>query len=85
MASKAEFHPSVRAAIERRSGGKCEVHSDVCTGHATLVHHKLRRSHGGQGVVDNALATCNSCHLLIHGNPAMSYEKGWMIRSTGLN
>lgn len=77
--SKAEFHPSVRAEVERRSGGKCEAQTGQCTHRATILHHRRRRSQGGSGDADNALYVCNPCHLYIHANIEESARNGWLV------
>lgn len=80
--SKAEFHPSVRAEIERRSGGKCEAGTPDCTKRPTVIHHRRRRSQGGTGDVENGLHCCNSCHLFIHANVELSVRSGWLLLSS---
>jgi hypothetical protein len=78
--SKAEFSPAVRAEIEQRSGGRCEAHTEKCTGKAVHIHHRrLRKS--GDGSAENGLHVCRPCHTEIHHNVAISYEQGWLIRS----
>ena len=77
--SKAEFHPSVRSEVERRSGGRCEAQTPSCSGRAVLMHHRSRRK-AGDGSVECALHVCSGCHDFIHSNVALSYEKGWLIR-----
>lgn len=72
---------TVRAEVEARSGGLCEVRAEGCTGRALHKHHRLRRSQGGQHTVANVTDACPWCHLIaIHGNPEWAYENGWMIR-----
>jgi len=80
--SKGEFHPAVRAAIESRSRGRCEADTPVCTISGSVIHHILRRSQGGMGVVTNGLHLCDPCHRYIHENPSESYANGWMARSS---
>lgn len=79
--SKAEFHPSVRAEIERRSGGKCEASSPDCTHRAVLIHHRRRRSQGGSAEPGNGLHCCNPCHLFIHANVELAIRNGWLLLS----
>lgn len=57
----------------------------TCDGRAVLFHHVLRRSKQGKGTADNGLHLCNPCHLWIHANPAISYERGWLARSGRLS
>ncbi len=76
--SKGEFHPTVRAEIERRSGGRCEAN---CSSPASHIHHIRRRSQGGEGTTENGLHVCSDCHTWIHANPAKAEALGWLKRS----
>jgi len=69
------------AAAKKRSNGRCEAGTEVCTGKAAHVHHRLMRSQGGGHEPSLLLAVCLPCHGHIHANPAKSYEAGWLIRS----
>lgn len=64
--------------VRRRSGGKCEVGSAVCTGTAQHFHHRKLRAHKDHTSI-NCLYACGSCHTLIHSRPAMSYLLGWLV------
>jgi len=79
--SDSQFHPAARAEIERRSNRQCEVGTKFCTIKGEHIHHRLRRSQGGGGTVQNGLMCCRACHDWIHANPAIAYEKGWLLRS----
>lgn len=70
--------PKVREAVRERSADVCEV---CGAARAVLLHHKLRRSQGGSHSADNLLHLCDWCHADIHANPAVSYVRGWLIRS----
>jgi hypothetical protein len=61
--------------------GWCEARTPVCTGRAYIRHHRKRRSQGGSDGRANLLYACAPCHVYIHDNPAISYERGWMVRS----
>jgi len=78
--SKADFHPSVRHEIARRSKGRCEAGTPDCVGRATMIHHIRRRSQGGKGTVANGLHVCAPCHTFIHDHPWLSAEAGWLAR-----
>lgn len=81
-ADPADFTPEVRRVIERRSGGRCEAVAVAgCRRQADQVHHRLRRSQGGLGTISNGLHVCAPCHTFIHGNPALSRERGWLLAS----
>ena len=70
----------VRAEVNSRSGGWCEIRTANCTDHVAHLHHVVMRSHGGKHEADNLKATCHSCHVFIHANPAISYQRGWLRR-----
>jgi hypothetical protein len=72
---------TVRAAVEQRSRGRCEIEHPRCTGEATQMHHRLRRSQGGPHTAENLLHLCNAGHQYVHHHTGLSYEKGWLIRS----
>lgn len=46
-------------------------------------HHRLRRGQGGPNALWNLLALCERDHKLVHANPTLSYDRGWMLRSNG--
>lgn len=73
----------VRREVIEAAGGLCQpVVSPDCRRVAQHVHHVLPRGRGGK---DNGstplLAVCFQCHDWIHGHPAISYDKGWLVRS----
>jgi hypothetical protein len=75
-----DFPAHVKDEIRRRSRGQCEFPD--CLKHAQHFHHRLMRSHGGQGVAENGLHVCFFHHAFIHANHTLSYEAGWLIRSS---
>jgi 5-methylcytosine-specific restriction protein A len=89
------FPPAVKAMIEARSLGLCEV----CAMHpAEVIHHRRPRGMGGSrdpvtNSPANALHICNVDHDLIegrsvlnhwgnrvHGSRKESFIKGWLVR-----
>lgn len=74
----------VRAAVRRRSGGRCEVRLDGCSGRATGQHHRLKRR-AGVHTAENLVDVCRECHTAspaaIHRNVARSIEAGLIIPS----
>lgn len=67
----------IRKRIRERSHGVCER----CRSRpATVIHHRLRRSHGGSDDEDNLMHLCSPCHSGIHDHPADSYRDGYLIR-----
>lgn len=80
LAFQTEFD-RMRPLVRQRSGGQCEARfSGRCTGTATHVHHRKRRSQGGTNELPNLLDTCHSCHQTIHMRPADAYERGLLVR-----
>lgn len=80
-----EFPDEVKAQARVRAGNRCEGHCvKGCTVRIQTFHHRLRRTQGGPGTLDNCLALCRVCHSHIHDHPAESYLRGWLIRGTGL-
>lgn len=79
-----DIPPEVREAVRRRSGGRCEVRLDGCSGRATGQHHRLKRR-AGVHTVENLLDICPNCHTAspaaIHRNVARSLEVGLLLNS----
>lgn len=45
-------------------------------------HHRKLRSQGGQDSIENLVLLCPHCHkILIHGRPARSYARGFLVHS----
>jgi hypothetical protein len=59
----------------------CQLQLDGCYGQATQKHHRKLRSQGGGDEAENLLSVCASCHREIHAQPAVSYDKGWIVYS----
>jgi hypothetical protein len=73
----------VRARVLEAANGSCLARTPDCRGAASQTHHRKGRD---GDLVDNPeflLAVCWACHNHIHQNPAMSYERGWMLRRNG--
>lgn len=78
-----DWPSDVRAAVQARSGGRCEARCDIlCTGYGEHLHHRLLRRHGDHTAA-NALAVCHACHQAIHAHPAAAYAHGLMVRAGG--
>lgn len=75
---KSDFTPGVKDMVRKRSGGYCEFPG--CTKRASHFHHRLMRSHGGPGTVENCAHLCVHHHDHVHANPAESYANGMLIR-----
>lgn len=71
--------------IRQRSGDVCEAQVEgVCVQHATISHHKLKRSQGGLADPAYVVRVCWACDVFIEANPAKAYEAGLLIRSTDI-
>jgi ribosomal protein L37AE/L43A len=73
-----------RARVRERAESLCEVGWwPVCTRVGTMAHHRCPADRD-RGVHDpeRGLWVCARCHEHIHQNPAESYAKGWLIRSS---
>lgn len=72
--------------VSYRAGGRCELaFSPDCTGRHECTHHRLPRSassvrNENRHDPELLLALCNCCHMAVHAEPTLSYEKGWLIR-----
>ena len=74
----------IREALKDRAKGMCEV---CAQDWGTNAHHRQNRSQGGGNTLSNLLWLCGSgttgCHGWITNHPALSYQEGWSVRSTG--
>ena len=68
-----EITPALRA----RSRGLCEL---CGAADAVVRHHRLRRSQGGLNTLGNLLHLCVACHTIVHRFPALSYDRGWLLK-----
>lgn len=80
----AEIYPLCRGCRGHRMMTWC----DLCVGlfEAGLLghrHHRLRRGQGGKNTMENVMAVCERDHKLIHANPDLSVERGWLLRRSG--
>lgn len=75
------FSPEVRAQIDGRSLGLCEV-----CGHGRVVEHHHRRPRGAGGsrradtnTAANGLGCCRECHRMIESHRAVALLMGWLV------
>lgn len=73
--------PDTLTALQRRSGGLCEVRAPGCWGRAEHPHHRRLKAHGVDHSLDGLLAVCVSCHSHVHHHVAESYARGWLVRT----
>jgi hypothetical protein len=79
--SLVEFGEDVRSTVRRRAFGRCEVKAPGCRDGIHHYHHRLLRSHGGSGTLENCLGVCGPCHATIHANPDWAYRHGLLVRA----
>lgn len=75
---KNRIPPAVRSAVQRRSLGRCELRLRGCMGNALHMHHRKRRSQGGQNTPGNLLHLCPHCHGWVHNNVEYAKQRGWL-------
>lgn len=68
------------AECHRRPGCEAQV-PGVCTGRNEHAHHRRLRAQSGETTSANLLATCHRCHDWIHGHPAESHARGFILRT----
>lgn len=74
-------------AVLQRDGHSCVVCGGALHGTRSVdwsIHHRLRRSQGGDNRLSNLISVCGhgtaGCHGLIHGGPDTARRAGWMLR-----
>jgi hypothetical protein len=80
-AARRRDYDKVRKAVYERSGGRCEVNATwSCSGQCEQVHHKQGRIGDRLTDIDKMVGICHNCHEFIGRNPALAYDRGWMLR-----
>lgn len=70
----------VREQVMARAGYRCEVRGEDCEGsYGLALHHRLRRSQGGEHDSANLICVCPADHALIHNHPERAYALGLLI------
>lgn len=64
--------------VRRRSFGRCEVRTEVCTAKHEHTHHIKRRGQGGTWDPENLLGVCHACHDWIHDHIDEARAAGWL-------
>lgn len=71
-----------RAAVARRSGGRCELAAPACDDapHPAAHAHHVWPEDRDRGVhdPDRGLHVCAAGHRYVHEHPAMAAERGWL-------
>jgi hypothetical protein len=77
---RTQRRPLVAEILEERP--TCEIRFDEnCTGRATCLHEKRKRSQGGS-LLDraNLMASCAYCNSAVEDHPIEAHERGFVIR-----
>jgi hypothetical protein len=46
------------------------------------IHHRKRRSQGGQHTPENLITLCPACHEWVHTNVAEAQAAGWLVKGS---
>lgn len=80
-----EYQNEFKAAskeVLRLANYKCQAHvSPRCENSNLHVHHRKLRSRGGDNSLSNLRAVCLNCHDIIHANPELATQTGWLVSS----
>lgn len=81
QAGRRRAYDEARKAVYERSGGRCEINATwSCSGRCEEVHHKQGRIGERMLDLDKMAGICHNCHDFIGRNPALAYDRGWMMR-----
>ena len=58
----------------------CDLRGPRCNGIGVHTHHRQLRRHGDESAA-NKMRVCAACHVFIHENVKLSYDKGWLVHS----
>lgn len=74
-------YDKLRKIVYERSNGKCEINATwSCSGQCEQVHHKQGRVGDRMLDLDKMAGICHNCHEFIGRNPALAYDRGWMLK-----
>ena len=80
-AARRREYDKVRKAVYERAAGRCEVNATwSCSGQCEQVHHKQGRIGDRLTDIDKMVGICHNCHEFIGRNPALAYDRGWMLK-----
>lgn len=81
QAARRRAYDKARVAVYERSGGRCEINATwSCSGRCEQVHHRQGRTGDRMLDLDKMVGICHNCHDFIGKNPALAYDRGWMLR-----
>ena len=74
---------AARTEVFLRADGMCEMFTPACSRVGVEAHHV--RGRVGRLLTDTEwlMWVCRECHDYAHAHPAVSYEKGWLVRRNG--
>ena len=80
-AARRREYDKVRKEVYERARGRCEVNATwSCSGNCEQVHHKQGRIGDRLTDLDKMVGICHNCHEFIGRNPALAYDRGWMLK-----
>jgi hypothetical protein len=83
-AARTRAYNQLRDTVYERSGGRCEINATwSCSGKCEQVHHKQGRLGDRLTDLNKMVAICHNCHEFIGRNPALAYDRGWMLKRNG--
>jgi len=65
-----------REEIRMRDENRC---AKCGRGGSLHVHHRIRRSQGGQDTPENLITLCQECHRWAHTNPMAARRGGFLL------
>ena len=81
QAKRNREYDKLRRTVYERSNGRCEINATwSCSGQCEQVHHKQGRIGDRMLDLDKMVGICYNCHDFIGRNPALAYDRGWMLR-----
>jgi len=80
-AARRRAYDKLRTEVYERSKGRCEINATwSCSGRCEEVHHKQGRVGNRMLDISKMAGICRNCHDFINRNPALAYDRGWMLR-----
>ena len=81
QAKRNREYDKLRKQVYEESNGRCEVNATwSCSGMCEQVHHKQGRIGDRMLDRDKVVGICHNCHDFIGRNPALAYDRGWLLR-----
>lgn len=75
-----QMHPLVRQLVFERADGLCDSCGQPVPAKGWHFHHRKLRAQGGRDDAANGLCLHETCHFVIHREPAWAYERGLLVR-----